>query len=133
MFVMKKKFIELLFELPIFMLLAFIHGVLGLNEQPDLDDLAYMIGLWGTALAFRFIFLQIPICWLFSYFYIAIWNFKGTIKSSAINFCTFIFVFLFSSQFSIVISGFMTRDLIFLPIFLLISTTLSPFLNWKNF
>lgn len=122
----KNKFFELLSEFIIYLLMSLIHYVLTTENNTSFDDAYVIAGLWLAICVYRLIFLQLPIAWLVSHFLIEGDNFIARLKLGGVNFVTFIVVISFSSLLSPIVASFLEPDRIFIPVTVLIATTLSP-------
>lgn len=122
----KSKLLDLSGELAIYMVFSLVHYFAVTDREVSFDDLYVVVGLWLAIVVYRLIFLQLPISWALSYYWIRETSYRSKLKTGLINFTSFIVVIYISSLFSPVVSGFLEPDRVFIPIMALISTTFGP-------
>lgn len=123
---------DLLVEFCIFFVLTISYLMIfprGENFDFDVFRDIYSIGsLWLAIVAYRFIFIQLPIAWgVSAYLYFKKGLHSGLLRAG-INFSTFVIVIFIASMFSEVLGGFLKKDLIHVTLIALIATASSPVL-----
>lgn len=126
----KSKFLELSTELLMYMILSLLHYFTLTDRDFSFDDLYVIVGLWLAVIVYRLIFLQLPISWALSYYWAAEASYRAKVLTGLINFTTFIVIIYIISLFSPVVAGFLEPERLFIPVMVLISTTISPILTY---
>lgn len=123
---LKLRSLELGCELVLYIILSSIYYFATRNKGLSLDDMYVVLALWLAMVAYRLLYLQLPISWIFIHYLPVENRIRAELLKGGVNFSTFIVVIALASLFSPVVAGFLEPERIFIPVIALISTTFSP-------
>jgi hypothetical protein len=122
------QLMELLFEFITFIFLMVAYSIIGSDGNLSMDDISTSAMLWVTILIYRLMFCQLPISWLVKFIAIkkSTLNLRATVLINAIS---FVVMFYIVGQFNVSVAAFVEEARLIIPLFILLSTCLSPVLT----